>query len=81
LRFCANITHVPLSSGTASCTTNALTVTGLGTAQIYTLSASYGGDSNNATSETTSIVVTALDASDVVFRNALEPEFLTCPIE
>jgi len=79
--LCANVTHVPLSSGIATCTTNALTVAGLGTVQIYSLTATYAGDGNNAASESSSIVVTALDAGDVIFRNDLEVDLPTCPIE
>jgi hypothetical protein len=79
--LCDNVTQVPLSAGTASCTTDALTVSGLGAAQNYTLKANYGGDGNNASSVSSAIVVTALKASGVVFRNGLEMELLTCPIE
>jgi hypothetical protein len=79
--LCAGLSNVPLSSGTASCTTNALTVSGLGTVQIYTLTANYAGDGNNATSGSSSIVVTALDAGDVLFRSAFEMELPSCPIE
>lgn len=73
--------NVPLSSGSASCTTNALSVVGPGTEQSYSLTAIYAGDVDNAPSGSSAIVVTALNASDVVFRNGLELELASCPIE
>jgi hypothetical protein len=76
--LCAN---VPLSSGSASCTTSALTVVGPATEQSYSLTANYAGDAANASSTSAAIMVTALKASDVVFRNGLELDLSSCPIE
>ena len=75
---CAN---VPLSSGSADCTTNALSVAGSATEQAYSLTANYGGDINNTSSTSAAIIVLALKASDVVFRNDFEMRSLSCPVE
>lgn len=78
LVVCAN---VALSSGSASCTTNLLTVAGSATEQGYGLTANYGSDPANASSSSAAITVTALKAGDVVFRNGLEVDLASCPIE
>jgi hypothetical protein len=46
-----------------------------------TLSANYAGDAANAASTSVAIMVSVLKASDVVFRNALELDLASCPIE
>ena len=79
--LCDTMTQVPLNAGTASCTTDALTVSGLGSAQTYILKSNYSGDANNSSSVSSTIVVTALKASGVVFRNGFEIDLPTCPIE
>jgi hypothetical protein len=73
--------NVSLSSGNASCTTSALTVAGSATEQGYGLTANYSGDAGNTSSTSTAIMVMALNASDVVFRNGLELDQASCPIE
>ncbi len=78
LVVCAN---VALSSGSVSCTTNLLTVAGSATEQAYSLTANYGSDPANASSSSAAITVTALKASDVVFRNGLEVDLASCPVE
>jgi hypothetical protein len=67
---------VALSSSAADCTTSALTVP-----NTYQLTANYGGDGNNAASGSSALAVTVLSAADVVFRNGLETELPSCPIE
>jgi hypothetical protein len=73
--------NLPLSSGSASCTTNALAVVGSATEQGYSLTANYVGDVDNAPSTSAAIMVTVLKASDVVFRNAFDVDLPSCPIE
>jgi hypothetical protein len=67
---------VALSSSAADCTTSALAVP-----NAYQLTANYSGDGNNATSLSSSLAVTVLSAADVIFRNGLEAELPSCPIE
>jgi len=67
---------VALSSSAADCTTSALTVP-----NAYQLTANYDGDGNNAASGSGALAVTVLSAADVVFRNGLETELPSCPIE
>jgi hypothetical protein len=79
--LCAN---VPLSSGTATCTTNALVVIAPAMEQTYGLIANYAGDAANAPGTSAAIMVTALSASGVVFRNGFENlqlDLSSCPIE
>jgi hypothetical protein len=76
--LCAN---APLSSSSASCTTSALVVVGVATEQAYSLTANYAGDAANATSSSVAIMVTVLKAGDVVFRNGMELDLASCPIE
>lgn len=73
--------NVPLSSGNASCTTSTLSAAGPATEQVYSLTANYAGDVDNASSTSTAIMVTVLNAGDVVFRNGLELDLSSCPIE
>jgi hypothetical protein len=72
--------NVSLVSGSASCTTNALTAVGPAD-QVYSLKATYSGDANNASSTSGALTLTVLDTSGVVFRNSFEVDSLSCPIE
>jgi hypothetical protein len=72
--------NVSLVSGSASCTTSALTAVGPAD-QVYSLKAAYSGDANNAPSTSAAITVTVLDTSGVVFRNGFDTDSLLCPIE
>ena len=72
---------VSLTAGNASCTTDALAVAGSGTQEDIQLIANYSGDQNNAASASTALTVKVLSAGDVVFRNGLEAETESCPIE
>lgn len=72
---------VALIAGSATCTTTALIASGTDTEQTFDLIANYLGDSNNAASSSAAVVVTALNAGDVVYRNGFEAESVTCPIE
>ena len=72
--------HVPLSSGSATCTTNSLSA-GSVAEQTFDLTASYGGDANNASSTSATLTVVSLNASDVVYRNSFEMDVASCPIE
>jgi hypothetical protein len=77
--LCSNVT---LSSGSASCTSSVLTVPGAATQSTYNLNASYSGDSSNMSSASTSpVVVTVLNAANVIFRNGFEVLSLPCPIQ
>lgn len=76
--LCAN---VPLVSGSASCTTSALSVPAGSGNGLFSLTATYSGDTNNAASASSMLSITALDAADVVFRNDFEDAPLGCPIE
>jgi hypothetical protein len=73
--------NVALVAGSASCTTNVLTVAGPAAEQVYGLKATYSGDTNNAASTSAVLTVTALDVSAVVFRNGFDMDSLSCPIE
>jgi hypothetical protein len=68
-------TSVVLSGGTANCVTSTL-ATG-----VRDLTASYGGDLNNLTSNSPSLFVTVLDPTDVLFRNGFEAPIAGCPSE
>jgi hypothetical protein len=72
--------NVSLVSGSASCTTSALTAVGPAD-QVYSLKATYSGDPNNAPSTSATITVTVLDTSGVVFRSGFDTYSLLCPIE
>lgn len=77
--LCSN---VAMSAGMATCTSSTLAVGGSATKAQYSINVSYGGDTNNNASVSASpLVVTVLSASDVIFRNGLEPESMSCPIE
>jgi streptogramin lyase len=67
---------VGLISGSASCTVSDFTAAG-----SYSLTANYGGNTNNAPSNSGPMRVTVLSAADVIFRNGFEPTSLSCPIE
>lgn len=67
---------VGLISGSASCTVSDFTAAG-----SYILTANYGGNTNNAPSNSGPMPVTVLSASDVIFRNGFERTSLSCPIE
>jgi len=71
---------VSLSGGTATFSTP-LFMHGTGTSWVYQVTANYSGDSANAPSASTSLAVTVLRASDVIFRGDLETDSLSCPIE
>jgi hypothetical protein len=71
---------VSLSGGTATFSTP-LFMHGTGTSWVYQVMANYSGDSANAPSASTSLAVTVLKASDVIFRGDLETDSLSCPIE
>jgi len=71
---------VPLSGGTATFSTT-LNMQGSGMSYVYQVMANYSGDNANAASASTSLAVTVLRASDVVFRSDLETDSLSCPIE
>jgi hypothetical protein len=73
--------NVSLVSGSASCTTSALTVVAPAAEQVYGLKATYSGDSNNAASTSAVLTVAVLDVSAVVFRNGFDMDSLSCPIE
>jgi hypothetical protein len=77
--LCSNV--VLSGASTASCTTSAWGVQGAATQSVYHVTASYSGDGNNKPSDAPSLVVTVLNAADVIFRNGLEVETLSCPIE
>jgi hypothetical protein len=66
---------VALSGGTVHCVTSALP-TG-----VLNLTAAYGGDVNNLTSYSTSLFVSLLVPTDVIFRNGLEAVVAGCPSE
>ncbi|MEO7324350.1 MAG: Ig-like domain repeat protein [Dokdonella sp.] len=71
---------VPLSGGTATCTTSMLDSASPTT--TYSLGASYSGDGNNTTSLASApLVITVLDTAEVVFRDGFEPVSLQCPVE
>jgi len=76
--LCAN---VPLVSGSASCTTSALSVPAGSGNGLFSLTATYSGDTNNASSASNNLSITALDAADVVFRNDFEDAPVGCPVE
>jgi len=76
--LCSNAT---LSTGTSTCTSSALAVTGTATESVYNLTANYSGDVNYMPSTTSALTVTVLSAADAVFRNGFEAETLSCPIE
>jgi hypothetical protein len=76
--YCGN---VPLSAGSASCTTSGLAVQGGATEFNYDLVAAYSGDANNNPSVSSALTVTVLSAADVVFRTDFESASLSCPIE
>jgi len=65
----------------ASCSTSGLAVQGSAAQTAHNLTATYGGDANNTGSTSETLVVTVLDAGDVVFRNGFNPESVSCPIE
>ncbi|MEO5623291.1 MAG: Ig-like domain-containing protein, partial [Dokdonella sp.] len=72
---------VPLSGGTASCTTSTL-ASPSATTTTYLLGASYSGDSNNTASLASApLVITVLSATDVMFRDGFEPATAQCPVE
>jgi len=48
---------------------------------LFSLTATYSGDTNNASSASNNLSITALDAADVVFRNDFEDVPLGCPVE
>lgn len=66
-------TSLALSNGTATCVTSALP------AGVHTLTAAYGGDVNNSSSNSTSLFATVLDPTDAVFRNGFETPIAGCP--
>ncbi len=68
--------NVALSSGSASCTVSDFTAAG-----SYSLTANYGGNTNNAPSNSGPLLVTVLSAADVIFRDGFEATSLSCPIE
>lgn len=70
-----------LNTGKASCTTTALTTTGTDRQDVYSLTASYAGDTTNLSSVSGLLNVTVLSATEAVFRNGFEVETATCPIE
>jgi hypothetical protein len=76
--LCAN---TPLVSGSASCTTSALSVPTGGGDGIYYLSATYSGDNNNAGSVSNTLTINVLDPDGVVFRNDFEDVPPACPVE
>ena len=76
--LCANI---PLSAGSATCTTTALSTAGSDLEDRLNLIASYAGDSNHMPSTSSALTVTVLNAGDVVYRNGFEAESASCPIE
>jgi predicted outer membrane repeat protein len=76
--YCAS---VPLSAGSASCTTSGLSVQGGGNEFNYDLVAAYGGDASNNPSVSSTLAVTVLSAADVISRSSFEPGSLNCPIE
>jgi autotransporter-associated beta strand protein len=78
LTLCSN---VPLSGSGASCTTEALTVSGATTQHTYDVRATYNGDSHYLSSVSAMLPVTVLNPVDVVFRNGFEEDTSECPIE
>jgi hypothetical protein len=71
----AGCTAVALSGGTVDCVTSTLP-TG-----ARNLTAVYGGDVNNLTSNSAPLFVSVLVPSDVVFRNGLEAAISGCPTQ
>jgi len=73
--------NVALSSASADCTVSNLAVVGADHEDQYNLTASYGGDGNNAPSNSNPITVTVLSAGDVVSRSDFEQIPPACPVE
>jgi len=72
---------VPLSAGTATCTSSAL-ASPSATATTYLLGAGYSGDGNNtASTASVPLTVVVLSAADVVFRNGFDSATAQCPAE
>ncbi|MDR3385824.1 MAG: Ig-like domain-containing protein [Rudaea sp.] len=67
-------TSTSLSVGAASCSTSSLPI------GMDTLTAVYGGDGNNQSSNSNSLSVLVLDPTDVLFRNGFEADITGCPI-
>ncbi|HSE11599.1 MAG TPA: Ig-like domain repeat protein [Rudaea sp.] len=64
---------VGLSGAAADCVTSGLPV------GVRNLTAAYGGDSNNLSSNSASLYVSVLDPADVPFRNGFEAAIVGCP--
>jgi hypothetical protein len=72
---------VTITSGSANCMVNNLTVAMSDTEDKLNLTARYSGDANNTSSNSTALKVTVLRTTEVVFRGGLETESAFCPIE
>jgi hypothetical protein len=73
-------TAVALSQSSASCTTTALAAAPGHAQDTYSITASYPGDTGNAPSMSSAVVVHVLNASDVVFRSTFENATAGCPL-
>ena len=72
-------TSVPLSGGVASCTIGSLSASA--PLSLFALSASYGGDANNAQSASTNLEISVLSMAEAIYRNGFEPDTPQCPVE
>lgn len=77
--FCSNAA-LDAVSGIASCAPT-LYVQGGGTSSAYNVTASYSGDSANASSASSSLTLTVLSAADVIFHGGFEVIPPGCPAQ